>query len=141
MPRLGLGDVVDEEAVSDECGDQPADPRVGADRGHQAPLSRPSAGLREFVSLVNRKRHPAGGLGHRLHGFPPSLGDHRIREGAQGRAEGRPQIRWRIDQIAEEPDRPYYESWAVALESLVVSLELATAGTLDDATPAERPSL
>ena len=46
-----------------------------------------------------------------------------------------------IDAIAERPDRPYYESWAVALESLVISLDLATEATLDAATPSERPVL
>ena len=46
-----------------------------------------------------------------------------------------------IDAIAEEPDRPYYESWAVALESLVVGLGLATPAALDAATPSERPPL
>ena len=43
--------------------------------------------------------------------------------------------------IADEPDRPYYESWAVALESFVVELDLATPDALDAAAPAERPSL
>jgi nitrile hydratase accessory protein len=46
-----------------------------------------------------------------------------------------------IDAIADDPDRPYYESWAAALESLVVSLDLATADTLAAVTPTERPSL
>jgi nitrile hydratase accessory protein len=46
-----------------------------------------------------------------------------------------------IDAIAEDPDRPYYESWAVALESLVVDLDLATDASLDVATPTERPVL
>ena len=46
-----------------------------------------------------------------------------------------------IDAISEQPDRPYYESWAVALESLVVSLDLATEAALDAATPSERPVL
>ena len=36
-----------------------------------------------------------------------------------------------IEAIAEEPGRPYYESWAVALESLVVSLGLTTRAALD----------
>jgi nitrile hydratase accessory protein len=44
-----------------------------------------------------------------------------------------------IDAIAEDPDRSYYESWAVALESLVVSLGFATDASLDAATPTERP--
>lgn len=43
--------------------------------------------------------------------------------------------------IADDPDRPYYDSWAVALESLVVDRGLATAAVIDAATPAERPSL
>ena len=43
--------------------------------------------------------------------------------------------------IADEPDRPYYESWAVALESLVLSLDLATPVSLDAATPTERAPL
>lgn len=30
-----------------------------------------------------------------------------------------------ITAIAEDPDRPYYESWTVALEDLVNSLDLA----------------
>ena len=46
-----------------------------------------------------------------------------------------------IAAIAEDPDRPYYESWAAALESLVLSLELATPDLLAAATPGERPSL
>lgn len=44
-----------------------------------------------------------------------------------------------IAAIAQDPERAYYESWAVALESLVVSLDLATAAALDAATPSERP--
>ena len=43
--------------------------------------------------------------------------------------------------IAEDPRRPYYESWCKALESLVVDLDLATAATLDAATPTERAPL
>jgi nitrile hydratase accessory protein len=46
-----------------------------------------------------------------------------------------------IDAIAQDPDRPYYESWAVALESLVVSLGLTTPDALDAATPTERAPL
>ena len=46
-----------------------------------------------------------------------------------------------IDAIAEDPDRPYYESWAAALEALVVSLDLATPDGLAAATPTERPAL
>jgi nitrile hydratase accessory protein len=46
-----------------------------------------------------------------------------------------------IDAIAEAPDRPYYESWAVALEALVVSIGLTTPAALDAATPTERAPL
>ena len=46
-----------------------------------------------------------------------------------------------IAAVAEAPDRPYYESWAVALESLVVGLGLTTPAALDAATPSVRPSL
>ena len=46
-----------------------------------------------------------------------------------------------IDAIAAQPDRPYYESWAAALESLVLCLGLTTADALDAATPDERPVL
>ncbi len=35
-----------------------------------------------------------------------------------------------IEQITADPNRPYYESWAVALESLVLSLGLATEADL-----------
>lgn len=46
-----------------------------------------------------------------------------------------------IEQIGAEPDRPYYESWAAALEALVLSLGLTTAEALAAAGPTERPSL
>ena len=46
-----------------------------------------------------------------------------------------------VDAIGADPERPYYESWAVALEALVVDLDLADETALDDATPTERPSL
>jgi len=46
-----------------------------------------------------------------------------------------------IDAIADIPGRPYYESWAAALESLVVSLELATPDALSAATPTTRAPL
>ena len=45
-----------------------------------------------------------------------------------------------VEAIAEVPDRAYYESWAVALESLVVGLDLATPARLDAAMPAVRAS-
>jgi nitrile hydratase accessory protein len=44
-------------------------------------------------------------------------------------------------EIAAEPDRPYYESWGAALESMVVELELTTPAALDAATPTERAPL
>ena len=43
--------------------------------------------------------------------------------------------------IADDPDRPYYESWTAALEALVVDLELTSPAALDHATPSERPVL
>ena len=43
--------------------------------------------------------------------------------------------------IAEDPNRPYYESWTKALESLVVAEDLATATALDEAMPIERAPL
>jgi hypothetical protein len=43
--------------------------------------------------------------------------------------------------IAEDPHRPYYESWTRALESLVVAEDLATAAALDEAMPTERAPL
>jgi nitrile hydratase accessory protein len=46
-----------------------------------------------------------------------------------------------VEAIADQPDRPYYESWAAALESLVVGVGLATPAALQAATPTERPSL
>jgi nitrile hydratase accessory protein len=46
-----------------------------------------------------------------------------------------------MSAIADEPDRPYYESWAAALESLVLSLDLATRASIDAATPTERAPL
>ena len=46
-----------------------------------------------------------------------------------------------IDAVAEDPDRPYYESWAVALESFVVGVGLTTPAELDAASPSVRPPL
>ena len=46
-----------------------------------------------------------------------------------------------IDEIARSADRPYYESWAAALESLIVSLGLTTAEAIDAATPTGRAPL
>jgi nitrile hydratase accessory protein len=46
-----------------------------------------------------------------------------------------------IDAVAEDSDRPYYESWAVALESLVVDFGITTPAELDAATPSVRAPL
>ena len=46
-----------------------------------------------------------------------------------------------MDEIAKNPQRPYYESWGAALESMVVDLNLTTAAALDAAAPAERAPL
>jgi nitrile hydratase accessory protein len=46
-----------------------------------------------------------------------------------------------IAAIADDPDRSYYESWAVALESFAVDQGLADATSLDAATPTERAPL
>jgi nitrile hydratase accessory protein len=46
-----------------------------------------------------------------------------------------------IEQIARDPDRPYYESWAAALEDLVLSLGLATDEAITAALPTERAPL
>jgi nitrile hydratase accessory protein len=46
-----------------------------------------------------------------------------------------------MHEIASNPQRPYYESWGAALESMVVDLDLATPAVLDAATPTERAPL
>ncbi len=46
-----------------------------------------------------------------------------------------------IASINDEPDRPYYESWAAGLEQLVLDHRLTNTGALDAATPVERPTL
>ena len=43
-----------------------------------------------------------------------------------------------MDEIATDPQRPYYESWSAALESMVVDLDLTTPAALDAAEPTER---
>ena len=43
--------------------------------------------------------------------------------------------------IADDPERPYWESWAAALEALVVGLGLTTPDALDAAIPTERAPL
>ena len=45
------------------------------------------------------------------------------------------------DEIAADPQRPYYDSWGRALESMVLDLGLATPAALDAATPTERAPL
>jgi nitrile hydratase accessory protein len=44
-------------------------------------------------------------------------------------------------EIADDPARPYYESWGRALESMIVALELTTPAALDAAEPTERAPL
>ncbi|HYZ67601.1 MAG TPA: nitrile hydratase accessory protein [Mycobacterium sp.] len=44
-------------------------------------------------------------------------------------------------EIANDPQRPYYESWCAALESMIIGLDLATAAALDAAEPTERAPL
>jgi nitrile hydratase accessory protein len=46
-----------------------------------------------------------------------------------------------MEEIATDPQRPYYESWGAALESMVVDLNLTTPASLDAATPTERTPL
>jgi nitrile hydratase accessory protein len=43
--------------------------------------------------------------------------------------------------VAEAPDRPYFASWSVALERLVLDLGLTDSAALDEATPTERSPL
>ena len=45
-----------------------------------------------------------------------------------------------IDAIAHNPDRPYYESWAAALEAMLVAHGVTTAAAIDGATPMVRPA-
>jgi len=44
-------------------------------------------------------------------------------------------------EIAKDPQRPYYESWGAALESMVVDLDLTTPAALDAAAPTKRAPL
>lgn len=46
-----------------------------------------------------------------------------------------------MDEIAKDPQRPYYESWSAALESMIVDLNLTTTAALDAAAPTERAPL
>jgi nitrile hydratase accessory protein len=46
-----------------------------------------------------------------------------------------------MNEIAKEPQRPYYESWCAALESMVVDLDLTTPAALGAASPTERTPL
>jgi nitrile hydratase accessory protein len=43
-----------------------------------------------------------------------------------------------IDAIDEAPERPYYESWATALESMLVAHGVTNSTALDAATPSVR---
>ena len=44
-----------------------------------------------------------------------------------------------MDAIADEPDRPYYDSWVLALEALVVGAGLTTRGELDSVDRCRAP--
>ena len=46
-----------------------------------------------------------------------------------------------MDEIAKDPQRPYYESWGAALESMILDLDLTTSAELDAAEPTERAPL
>jgi nitrile hydratase accessory protein len=46
-----------------------------------------------------------------------------------------------IDAIADAPGRPYYESWAAALERLVVDHGVCSADAITAAVPRDRPVL
>jgi nitrile hydratase accessory protein len=46
-----------------------------------------------------------------------------------------------MDEIARDPQRPYYESWSAALESMVIELNLTTSAALDAAALTERAPL
>jgi hypothetical protein len=46
-----------------------------------------------------------------------------------------------MEEIAADPQRPYYDSWGRALESMVLDLDLATPAALDAAAPTERAPL
>jgi len=46
-----------------------------------------------------------------------------------------------MSEIATDPQRPYYESWSAALESMVIDLKLTTPAALDKAAPTERTPL
>ncbi|WP_006241129.1 nitrile hydratase accessory protein [Mycolicibacterium tusciae] len=45
------------------------------------------------------------------------------------------------EEIAADPQRPYYDSWGRALESMVIDLGLASPAALDAATPTQRAPL
>ena len=46
-----------------------------------------------------------------------------------------------IIEISADPDRPYCESWAAALESFILAHDLADPDAIVAATPAQRPTL
>ena len=45
-----------------------------------------------------------------------------------------------IEAIADAPSRPYYESWAAALESMLLDHAVTTSEAIDAATPSVRPA-
>jgi Nitrile hydratase beta subunit len=46
-----------------------------------------------------------------------------------------------MEEIAADPQRPYYDSWGRALEAMVLDLDLATPAALHAATPRQRAPL
>jgi hypothetical protein len=45
-----------------------------------------------------------------------------------------------IDAIADAPDRPYYESWSAALESMLLAHAVTSADAIDAAMRSVRPA-
>ena len=56
----------------------------------------------------------------------------RPRRTAAVRAFSGARIRELIGAIADDPDRPYWDSWAIALEDLVTSTGLLATGAVDE---------
>ncbi len=46
-----------------------------------------------------------------------------------------------VAEIDKHPQRPYYETWCTALESMVIDLNLTTSAALDAAAPTARAPL
>jgi nitrile hydratase accessory protein len=46
-----------------------------------------------------------------------------------------------MDAIAEQPGRPYFESWSAALEAMVIDLGISDKDQIVDAAPTERAPL